>query len=120
MLFGLCVAGGGVGAERRGGGDQLSGVGGEYWSVEEFCAGGGELVGEEEVGGGESGKRDGYALLFGVESVEKRREPREDETSEGTRVGVKWLRVEDEEKRQQSCRTPQNGHGMTCPTECVR
>ncbi len=71
MLFSVCVVGGGVGAEGWGGGDQLSGVGGEYWGVEEFGAGGGGVVGEEEIDRSEQVERDGYALLFGPLSVEK-------------------------------------------------
>jgi hypothetical protein len=32
------------------------------------------VVGAEEIGGGEKGECDGYALLFGVESVEDEKE----------------------------------------------
>ena len=74
MFFGVCVAGGRVGEERRGGGDYLPGGSGEYWSVEEFGAGGGEVVGEEEIGGGEEEECDGDAEVCGVESVEDKEE----------------------------------------------
>jgi len=47
--------------------------------------------------------------------MEERRGPREGETCEGTGVRVKLFRVQDEEKRQQSRRTPHEGHGVPCP-----
>ena len=109
MFFGVCVAGGGTGAEEWRGGGQLPGDGGVHWGFKKFGAGGGGVVGAEEIGGSEQIECDGYALLFGFEPLEERREPGEGETGEGARVGVKSCRVRRKRKRQQSCRSPHEG-----------
>jgi hypothetical protein len=86
VFFGVCVAGGGVGAEGRGRGDQLPGDCGECWSVEEFGAGGRGVVGAEKIDSSEQSECDGDTLLFGALSVEKGATSGEDKKREGSRM----------------------------------